>query len=407
MPGSGGPCEWELLTVYRAAGSQANPRCCRTCGICHCGSTTPAPSHRAILLSPHLAGLRFLDLEYSKFTDATARMVAAKTSLTQLRRLFLGNERGLTDEGLRLMAASCGCPTCCNFSEARPYSDEGSEVSEVLLKQGRAASWARSLLTLRFRRAGGVSPWSGTRGLTPPLTQKPSIAQRNGTKMLRAMATKKQHDAEDHGDDAQHLRHGDEPTGRGMRLLSGETIHLQIGLLHSEVAQPEPDERGAGTQATQDSQNERCRGRGNRLAIAAVATRTRTPRARGRSSSTSRAAGAEAPLRPRPPHGGGNAMRVAPPLESPLPRRVTPRAASVRLHLGTTNRCPHTGHCALPRCRIGQFQRFLAPGASDNACHDGPVSRSRSSGPRLGARRVGKAPAILHAARSRGRVHGS
>jgi uncharacterized protein (TIGR02996 family) len=92
---------------------------------------------RALMLSPHLTALWSLDLQYSKFTDATAWMVAPKTTLAQLRRLILGDDRKLTDKGLRLMAASPRLPHLLQVQRGPLYGEHGSEVSDLVLKQDK------------------------------------------------------------------------------------------------------------------------------------------------------------------------------------------------------------------------------------------------------------------------------
>src|SRR5262249_15040233 len=92
---------------------------------------------RAVMLSPHLSGLRSLDLTGSHFTDGTARAVAPKTPLVQLRRLFVGDDRKLTKEGERLLAASASLPHLLQLHRVRyPFYADG-DVSRVLLKEGK------------------------------------------------------------------------------------------------------------------------------------------------------------------------------------------------------------------------------------------------------------------------------
>jgi uncharacterized protein (TIGR02996 family) len=67
---------------------------------------------QAILRSENLSGLWTLDVNESGMTDATARDVAEKTPLRELRRLLVDEPRNrkLTDKGMRALAASPRLP---------------------------------------------------------------------------------------------------------------------------------------------------------------------------------------------------------------------------------------------------------------------------------------------------------
>src|SRR5262249_26550410 len=93
---------------------------------------------RVLMQSPHLAGLWGLDLSYSNFTDATARLVASSTPLGQLRRLILGGNKEFTQVGEQLLAASPRLPHLLQlWRVSRMYGEAEGDVSPVLLEQGK------------------------------------------------------------------------------------------------------------------------------------------------------------------------------------------------------------------------------------------------------------------------------
>jgi hypothetical protein len=90
-----------------------------------------------VLSSANLSGLWTLDLSGSKMTDATARHAAATTPLSQLRRLMIDyNRPGLSDEGVRALAASPRLPHLLMVDRGRFWSGEGN-VSDEVLEQGK------------------------------------------------------------------------------------------------------------------------------------------------------------------------------------------------------------------------------------------------------------------------------
>ncbi len=91
---------------------------------------------RALLLSPRLANLWSLNLEYNSFTDKTASAVAASTPLHQLRRLSF-DTRGLTAAGVRALAASPRLPHLLVIHAQHPWGLEEENVTPVVLKQGK------------------------------------------------------------------------------------------------------------------------------------------------------------------------------------------------------------------------------------------------------------------------------
>jgi hypothetical protein len=94
---------------------------------------------RVVLQSPNLAGLWTLDLSHNDFKDGTARMVASTTPLGQLRRLNLGNDRGLTEAGLRALAASPRLPHLLQLERGGHLWEREGDVSRVLIEQGKGA----------------------------------------------------------------------------------------------------------------------------------------------------------------------------------------------------------------------------------------------------------------------------
>jgi uncharacterized protein (TIGR02996 family) len=91
---------------------------------------------RALLLSPRLANLWSLNLEYNSFTDKTASAVAAATPLHQLRRLSF-DTRGLTAEGVRALAASPRLPHLLVIHARHRWGREEENVTPVVLEQGK------------------------------------------------------------------------------------------------------------------------------------------------------------------------------------------------------------------------------------------------------------------------------
>jgi uncharacterized protein (TIGR02996 family) len=91
---------------------------------------------RALLLSPRLANLWSLNLEYNSFTDKTASAVAASTPLHQLRRLSF-DTRGLTAEGERALAASPRLPHLLVIHARHRWGREEENVTPVVLEQGK------------------------------------------------------------------------------------------------------------------------------------------------------------------------------------------------------------------------------------------------------------------------------
>jgi uncharacterized protein (TIGR02996 family) len=94
---------------------------------------------RAILLAANLAGLWTLELSQSHMTDATARAVAAKTPLRELRRLIFDrlSDRGLTAEGERVLAASPNLPHLLVVDRTASFPEKTAEVSPVVLAVGK------------------------------------------------------------------------------------------------------------------------------------------------------------------------------------------------------------------------------------------------------------------------------
>jgi uncharacterized protein (TIGR02996 family) len=91
---------------------------------------------RALLLSPQLANLWSLNLEYNSFTDKTASAVAASTPLHQLRRLSF-DTRDLTARGERALAASPRLPHLLVIHARHPWGREEENVTPVVLEQGK------------------------------------------------------------------------------------------------------------------------------------------------------------------------------------------------------------------------------------------------------------------------------
>jgi uncharacterized protein (TIGR02996 family) len=94
---------------------------------------------RALMQSPHLSGLWSLGSD-DTFTDATARQVAASTTLGQLRFLALGDFRkqGFTEEGKRVLAASPRLPRLLQLhGGSNRIWESGGPVSPVVLAQGK------------------------------------------------------------------------------------------------------------------------------------------------------------------------------------------------------------------------------------------------------------------------------
>ena len=93
---------------------------------------------RALLLSPRLANLWSLNLEYNSFTDKTASAVASSTpSFSSFPCRLSFDAKDLTAAGVRVLAASPRLPHLLVIHARRPWGREAENVTPVVLEQGK------------------------------------------------------------------------------------------------------------------------------------------------------------------------------------------------------------------------------------------------------------------------------